>query len=272
MDTAPNQAAGAGYEAQLRAANEAVYKHSLELARLTQELQEANERQEGLIHFIGHEVKGSLTKAEGAFAALVEGDMGELPREVVLFAQEALRQTRDGVTSVTDILQAANQKRGTVSYEKAPLDLAMLIIEAVSNVRRAAEAKGLTLTLHLDESVKYPYVGDKKQLGEHVFRNLLENAVNYTPKGAVEVTLEKLPGHYRLSVTDSGVGISDEDKTRLFTEGGRGKESIKVNVHSTGYGLFIAKNVVEAHGGTIRAESAGPGKGSTFIVELPAES
>ncbi|MDE1919073.1 MAG: HAMP domain-containing histidine kinase [Patescibacteria group bacterium] len=71
---------------------------------------------------------------------------------------------------------------------------------------------------------------------------------------------------------DTGIGITEEDKKRLFTEGGHGKDSQKVNVHSTGYGLFIAKNIVEAHGGTIRAESEGAGKGSTFIVELPITS
>ena len=73
-----------------------------------------------------------------------------------------------------------------------------------------------------------------------------------------------------LSVEDTGVGISDEDKARLFTEGGRGKESVKVNVNSTGYGLFFAKQLIDAHKGTVRAESDGPGKGSRFVVELPA--
>ena len=69
---------------------------------------------------------------------------------------------------------------------------------------------------------------------------------------------------------DSGVGITPEDMSNLFTEGGHGKDSIKINVHSTGYGLFIAKEVVEASGGKIWAESQGAGKGSRFIVELPA--
>ena len=68
---------------------------------------------------------------------------------------------------------------------------------------------------------------------------------------------------------DTGIGINEEDKERLFTEGGHGKDSQKVNAHSTGYGLFIAKSIVLAHGGTIRAESDGEGKGSTFIVEFP---
>jgi signal transduction histidine kinase len=72
-----------------------------------------------------------------------------------------------------------------------------------------------------------------------------------------------------LTSVDTGVGITPEDMKRLFTEGGHGAESIKVNVHSTGYGLYIAKQIAEAHGGAIRAESEGKGKGSRFIVELP---
>ena len=67
-----------------------------------------------------------------------------------------------------------------------------------------------------------------------------------------------------------GVGITPEDMQRLFTEGGHGKDSLKINVHSTGYGLYIAKSIVVAHGGKIWAESAGAGKGSRFVVELPA--
>ena len=74
----------------------------------------------------------------------------------------------------------------------------------------------------------------------------------------------------RFEVKDSGVGITPEDMKNLFTEGGHGKDSIKINVHSTGYGLFIAKEVVEAEGGKIWAESEGAGKGSRFVVELPA--
>ena len=83
------------------------------------------------------------------------------------------------------------------------------------------------------------------------------------------VGLSKKDGKIILSIKDTGVGISEEDKTHLFTEGGRGKESLKVNVHSTGYGLYIAKGVVEAHHGRIWAESEGADKGSAFFVELP---
>ena len=70
---------------------------------------------------------------------------------------------------------------------------------------------------------------------------------------------------------DSGVGLSDDDKSRLFTEGGRGKESLKVNVDSTGFGLFIVKGIVDGHKGKVWAESEGEGKGSTFYIELPID-
>lgn len=263
-------------EGELRAASEAVYKHSVEFAALTKELEEANKRQEGLIHFIGHEVKGFLTKAEGAFAALLEGDFGKLGDDLRPFVSEALKETRTGVTSVSDILKASNQKKGTVEYTKAPFDLRALVVEAVEKARPTAEAKGLKLSLYTDESKTYMFTGDKVQMADHVLRNLIDNAIAYTPTGSIDVRLERADpstplgaGKYVIAVKDTGVGINEADRPLLFAEGGHGKESQKVNVHSTGYGLYIAKNVVEAHGGTIRADSDGPGKGSTFVVELP---
>ena len=109
-----------------------------------------------------------------------------------------------------------------------------------------------------------------------MLKNIIEKGVKYTPPGTIRVELTDgdpstplRTGKINFSVQDSGVGITPEDKQNLFTEGGHGKDSVKINVHSTGYGLFIAKQVVEAHGGKIWAESEGQGKGSKFIVEFP---
>ena len=239
------------------------------IEQLATELTLTNARQETLIHFIGHEVKGFLTKAQGSFAALSEGDFGKLPEDLQPFVKEALRQTRDGVTSVSDILQASNLKKGTVAFKKEPLDLAKVVEKAVESARPSAEEKKLDFS-YQQVGDGYPLTGDAQELGDHVFRNLLDNAIAYTPSGSVKMFLTKDAGKYVFTITDTGVGISAEDMPHLFTEGGHGKESQKVNVHSTGYGLFIAKNVVEAHGGKIHAESDGPSKGSTFVVELPS--
>lgn len=241
------------------------------IEKLAKDLELTNQRQESLIHFVGHEVKGFLTKDMGAFAALAEGDLGPLPENMKSFVEGALANSRDGAHSVIEILQASNQKKGTVEYKKEPFDLKPVVEDMVAKLKPIADKKGLAFTLIIDAATQpYTMVGDKGQLGDHVLRNLIENSLNYTPKGSVEVSLTKKTGKIIFAVKDTGIGISEEDKKRLFTEGGHGKESIKVNVHSTGYGLFIAKNIVDAHLGTIRAESDGPGKGSRFVVELPA--
>ena len=239
-----------------------------EVQLLAQELEKTNERQETLIHFIGHEVKNSLTKDMGAFAAISQGDFGAPPDGMKPFVERALAESRQSAGSVENILKASNLKKGPVTYAKAPFDLKALVAEAVEKAKPTAEQKGLTLLLTADEA-SYQITGDKVQLSDHVLRNLIDNAINYTPSGTVTVSLKKENNKFVFAVKDSGIGITDEDKKRLFTEGGHGKESQKINVHSTGYGLYIAKNIVEAHGGTIHAESEGAGKGSTFIVELP---
>ena len=244
------------------------------IEKLAGELQETNERQEVLFHFIGHEVKGFLAKDAGAFASLSEGDYGALPEAMKSFVEQALAGARQGADSVGNILKASNLKKGSVTYTKEPFDLKALTTEAVEKARAMAEKKGLALSFIADDS-SYQMTGDKVQISDHVLRNLIENAINYTPSGSIIVSLKKDPstglgaGKFVFAVKDSGVGITEEDKKRLFTEGGHGKDSQKVNAHSTGYGLYIAKSVALAHGGTIRAESEGEGKGSTFIVELP---
>lgn len=246
-----------------------IVQDTLNLERLTEELSATNERQEILIHFIGHEVKGFLAKDAGAFAALSEGDFGELPETLKPFVAQALAQSRSGARSVTDLLTASNQKKGTVSYTKEPFDLKALVAEAVEKAKPAAEKKGLSLSFTADES-SYQMIGDKAQVSDHVLRNLIDNSINYTPSGSIAISLKKENGKIVFMVKDTGVGITEEDKKRLFTEGGHGKDSQRVNAHSTGYGLYIAKNIVVAHGGTIRAESLGAGKGSAFIVEFPS--
>jgi signal transduction histidine kinase len=133
-------------------------------------------------------------------------------------------------------------------------------------------------TIDMKTHASYTINGDMEQLRQ-VFKNLIENSIKYTPRGSVTVRLtqsvaDSAADHTAMpkivfSVRDTGVGLTDEDKKLLFTQGGRGKDSLKVNVESTGYGLFIARGIVEAHHGRIWAESEGRDKGATFSVELP---
>lgn len=268
-DTNQGISSSASYEEQLRAANEIVYKHSLELARLKQELELVNGQQENLLHFISHEIKGYLTKGEAAFAEIAEDNKDNVPPVIKTLADGALSEMRKGVATVMNILDASNLKKGTVSFNKAAFNMRNVVSKVIEEQRASADEKHLAIEIKMEDG-KYDMQGDEEKIREHVVRNLIDNAIRYTPAGTVHIELTDGGGKIRLMVQDSGVGITPEDMARLFTEGGHGKDSIKINTHSTGYGLFIAKQVVDAHNGKIWAESEGGGKGSRFIVEFLA--
>lgn len=232
-----------------------------------QELEIVNAQQTNLLHFISHEIKGYLTKSEAAFAAITEGDYGVISDQLKTMSATALADVRKGVSTVMDILDASNLKKGTVAFKKTAFDFRRAVETIITEQQVPAKEKNLVIEVQIADG-KYQMTGDEEKIREHVIRNLIDNAIRYTPKGSIHVELSDGDGKIHFSVKDSGVGITPEDMSHLFTEGGHGKDSIKVNVHSTGYGLFIAKQIVEASGGKISAESEGAGKGSRFIVEF----
>lgn len=234
-----------------------------------QELEKINAQQVNLLHFISHEIKGNLNKAQGVFAGMLEGDYGQLSPQLSTIAKGSLDDVRGGIAMVMDILDASNLRKGSVSYDKKPFDIRHTVLATTDAVRNVAMARGLQVEVITPPSGALTINGDEAKIEKHVIRNLVDNAIHYTQEGFVRVSIHAAHNTVQFAVEDSGVGITPEDMAHLFTEGGKGKESTKVNVNSTGYGLFIAKQVVEAHGGSIRAESEGAGKGSRFVVELP---
>ena len=206
-----------------------------------QELEVVNAQQINLLHFISHEIKGYLTKSEAGFSAITEGDYGAVPEQLKTMATSALADVRKGVSTVMDILSASNLKKGTVTFKKAAFDFRVAVETIVREQQVPAKAKGLTIDVNMAEG-KYRMEGDEEKIREHLIRNLIDNAIRYTPTGVIRVELSDGDGKIHFSVKDSGVGITPEDMKNLFTEGGK-----------------------------IWAESEGVGKGSRFVVELPAK-
>jgi len=234
---------------------------------LAHDLEKSNKQQIILIHFITHQIKGFVAKSRNIFSMMREGDFGPVPESMRAMVDEGFNSDTKGVNTIQEILNAANIKNGKVEYKKEPLDLKALIDEIAGDLKGAADAKGLSLVIETgSDALMYP--GDRTQL-TNAFKNLIDNSIKYTPKGEVRVSLAKEDKKMRFMIKDTGVGISPEDMAHLFTEGGHGKNSASINVESTGFGLYIVKNIVEAHGGRVWAESDGEGKGSRFIMELP---
>lgn len=223
--------------------------------------------QQNFVHFISHEVKGWLTKNQAAFAAIAQGDLGDVPEEVRKLAEHALEDTRKGVSTLSNILNAHSLSSGAVIYNKEPFDIKPVMMEIVERRNRMLRSKQLVLKLSVDNKPCI-VVGDMAQIRDHVLRNLIDNSIEYTKRGIINISVMNQSQKVIISVKDSGVGISASDMKNLFTQGGRGKNARKIKSHSTGFGLYIAKQIVDAHDGRIWAESEGEGKGSAFYVEF----
>lgn len=243
-------------------------EHFKKLEVANEELTTTSKNQEQLLHLVGHEVKSYLTKSAGALAAIAEGDLGAVPEGVQKMAGSALTETRKGVDTVMNILHDSNAAKGTLAIEKKPFDARAAILAIAQTLQPSASVKGLGFDLFVGDGT-FSIRGDEPKLRDNVFRNLIDNAIRYTPSGSIRMDLTKTATMIRFEVKDTGVGISPADMQKLFSEGGRGEHSLEVNKDSTGFGLFVAKQIVDAHGGTIWAESDGAGTGSRFIVELP---
>ncbi|OGG76979.1 hypothetical protein A3B35_02395 [Candidatus Kaiserbacteria bacterium RIFCSPLOWO2_01_FULL_54_24] len=244
---------------------EAIFKGASSITTLSA----ANVSQEQLLHTISHEVKAHLAKNAAALASIVEGDFGQASESLKKMAGEALAETRKGVSMVTDLLKTSDFKTGSVTYEKRAFDLKAAVSSVIAELKLEAERKNLALDFTAPDTTCF-IIGDEKKIRDHVVKNLIENAIRYTPKGSIHVALSRVDTFAVLMVADTGVGLTERDLPKLFTEGGRGDQSTVVNPSSTGYGLFIAKSVVEAHGGSIWAQSPGSGSGSQFYACFPA--
>ena len=190
-----------------------------------------------------------------------------MPPATTPLIQKGADEANVGINYVTSILKGASAESGTLQYEMKAMDLKTVVEEVAKKQKENAEKKGLKFNLDI-VSGDYNISGDPVQLGEAV-KNLIDNAINYTPTGSIDVELSQTDKNILFKVTDTGVGITPEDRERLFKAGGRGVNSLKVNVNATGYGLVFVKNVVLAHKGRVWVESDGHEKGSVFYLELP---
>lgn len=243
-------------------------KQKEELAKLNVDLRESIKQRESLVHLVTHKVKGSFTRTKFIFAGLLDGTFGPITPEVQKVAKQGFDFDQGGLETVDLVLNVANLEKGIIKYDMQKVNFRELLEKTLSEKRGAIEAKGLKLETNIAEG-NYQVNGDAIWLKE-VIHNLLENSTKYTRQGTITVNLENKEGNkLLLTVKDTGVGITPEDEKNLFTEGGRGKESIKINVDSTGYGLYSVKLIVDAHKGRVWEHSEGLNKGSNFYVELP---
>ncbi len=215
---------------------------------------------------LSHELRTPLTAILGWARVLLRKkvDPETLARGVEAIERNAVAQAR----LIEDLLDMNRIISGKVRLDVQPTDLSTVIEAAIDAVRPAAEARAIRLRTIVDP-VAGPVSGDPNRL-QQVLWNLLTNAVKFTPKGGtVEVALQRVNSHLELSVSDSGVGIDADFLPHVFDRFRQADSSTTRSHGGLGLGLSIVKQLVELHGGSVRAKSDGEGRGATFVVCLP---
>jgi heavy metal sensor kinase len=212
-----------------------------------------------------HELRTPLTaiRTEAEVALSKPMDAADYHQLLGSILEECERLT--GLTE--QLLTLAREDAGLVRADAEPVEVGALLEDVVKTMRPLAEAKGLGL--RLEGRAEGVVCGAASRLRQ-VFLNLLDNAIKYTPRGAVEVRCEQAGGEVWISVRDDGIGIPPEHLSRVFDRFYRVDKARSRELGGTGLGLSIAKTIVTAHGGQIDLTST-PGRGTTCTVMLPVE-
>lgn len=216
---------------------------------------------------MSHELRTPLTSIKEGTGLLLDGVGGETSekhrRLLTILAEESNRL----IGLVNSLLDLSKMEAGMMTYHFEKTSLAPLIKKAVGEIVPLVEAKGLGLETEFDENLP-PVRVDRERILQ-ALRNLIGNAVKFTPNGGrVKVAARGLDGQVKVSVADTGQGVSPEQLTAIFDKFHQGSQSGARPVDGTGLGLAIAKHIITSHGGKIWAESQ-PEKGSTFSFVLP---
>ena len=220
------------------------------------------------VGLVSHELRTPLTSIKGYTDLLLAGEVGELTAEQRKFLGIIKRNADREVNLVSELLDLSRLEAGQVELKATPLDLAPLLQDVATSLHPQLQAKQQQFRLIVPDALP-TVLGDSARLHQ-VFTNLLSNAHKYTPEhGEITITARTEGDGVCIGVSDTGIGLTDDERARLFTKFFRSKHRLAQEAGGTGLGLAITRALVERHGGTISATSA-PGQGSTFTVRLSA--
>jgi PAS domain S-box-containing protein len=219
------------------------------------------------VSLVSHELRTPLTSIAGYIDLLVDGDAGPLNEEQAEYIAIAKRNGDRLATLVEDLLDVSRIESGAIKLKLSPLDLRPMIHGIAKSLRLRVEAKEQKLYVRLPKDL--PVVIADADRVTQILTNLMSNAHKYTAKGG-RISVTAHPGNERLrvNVRDTGIGLTREDRKKLFTKFFRAENPTTRDVSGTGLGLWITRSLVEMHNGRVRVSSS-PGKGSTFSFTLP---
>lgn len=240
----------------------------------TKELQEKNANLKELLHMksefltvASHQLRTPTSIVRGMLSMLAEEGDNMEPEQKKQFIEQSYQSINHLERIVHDLLSATELEGGKMQFTQEPVHLEEFVEKIIKERKPNADKKGLRLEFIKPEKVPLALVDRFKV--EEIVANLLDNAINYTEKGGVTVSLGSDSKRVFFKVADTGIGITKEDRKHLFERLKRGKNVARIHPNGSGLGLYIVKGIVQGLKGEIKVESAGKNKGTAFTVYFP---
>jgi signal transduction histidine kinase len=240
-----------------------------ELKKKNEELQALDRLKDDFVNNVSHEFRLPLTIIQESIRQISEGMLGNINEEQSKYINMSLRNIDRLKALIDNMLDIAKIKKGKFELNKTDFDLGEVIKEVSSDFTQRTEKKGLTIKVDTGQG-PLEVLADKDKITE-VLINLVGNAYKFTAKGGIEITARKNNGSIECSVSDSGIGMSQQDLTYLFSDFYQIGRWDGHQEKGTGLGLVISKGIIELHNGMIHVESK-EGLGTRFTFTLPVAS
>jgi signal transduction histidine kinase len=238
------------------------------LQEIAEELRRSDEAKTEFISIVSHQLRTPLNAIKGYLSLFLEGIYGKLDAEKRQPMGRLYRSSERLIHLVNDLLGISRIQMGKIALDLGDVDLCEVVKSVVEELGVVAEEKGIELHASCPSSGVPLVSGDKQKLRDSVL-NVVDNAIRYTDKGSVEVSLRRESNDIIVRVKDTGPGIDPDEARTLFESFKRGQVGRKHWTEGSGLGLYIAKEFVNLHGGAIWAESRGLGQGSSFFIRIP---
>ena len=240
------------------------------LQEIAEELSRSDEAKSEFISIASHQLRTPLNAIKGYLSLFLEGIYGKLDAQKRQPMERLYRSSERLIHLVNDLLGISRIQLGKIDLDLGEVDLCEIVKSVVDEFSMTAEGKGIGLHASCPTGGVPLVVGDKQKLRNSVL-NLVDNAIRYTEKGSVEVSLIRETNDLVVRVEDTGPGLDADEARMLFDSFQRGHAGRKHSGEGSGLGLYIAKEFIALHGGAVWAESPGKGFGTTFFIRIPLD-
>lgn len=238
------------------------------LKKENEQLKIVNENKSDIISITAHQLRTSLSALKWILKMFMDGDVGKLNNEQDELMKKAYSSNERVLAIVNDLLTLSHTEDASVSYNFKKVDISCLMEKILFEFHEETNKKGIELIFLKPES-HLPLINCDEEMMRVVIQNLIENSIKYSnEKGKVFISIKEENKDMQISVHDSGIGIKEEDKDKIFKKFYRAPNAVEKDNIGSGLGLFTTKNIVEKHKGKIWFENS-EGGGTTFFVTLP---